>query len=297
MKRVLITGATGFVGRHAVGALCGAGFDVVAAGRAHPGDLGVTFIETDLLDARSRQDAVQRAAASHLLHLAWIADPGIYWRSPKNLDWSAATLDLLRGFQANGGVRAVMVGSCAEYRWGDERFTEGKTPCDPATLYGTAKDATRRMGLSFSRETGLSTAWARIFFLYGPGEKSGRLVFDAIAALRANLPFPTSHGRQRRDFLHVADVAGALVALLGSPVEGPVNIGSGEAAPVRDILDRLADLIGNKDRLLFGERPLAPGEPPTIEADTARLFGEVGFRPRFDLADGLADAIARTPPG
>lgn len=292
MKRVLLTGATGFVGRHAVAALLAADYEVCAVGRTDPAVEGVAFERADLLDAASRRRAASRARASHLLHLAWIADPGLYWRSPLNLDWAAASLDLLKTFHEAGGERAVMTGSCAEYAWGEARLTEGITPCRPATFYGTAKDSTRRMALAYAHEWGLSAAWARLFFLYGPGERSGRLVSDAIAALRADQPFPTSAGLQTRDFMHVHDTASALVALLDSGVAGPVNIGSGRAVAVREILDLLAARIGNGHCLLYGRRALGAGDPPVIEADVTRLYSDIGFRPRFDLAAGLADTIA-----
>ena len=294
MKRVLLTGASGFVGRHAARALSASGCEVWAVGRTNPFCEGVYFQRADLLDREERRHVVAVARASHLLHLAWIADPGIYWRSPMNLDWAAASLDLVKAFHEAGGARAVMVGSCAEYAWGADRFTEGVTSCRSATLYGTAKDATRRMALGYADEWGLSAAWARLFFMYGPGEKPGRLVSDAMAALRANTPFPTSAGLQKRDFLHVGDAAAALVALLGSGVTGPVNIGSGQAVAVREILDVLAARIGNKDCVRYGERALSAGDPLIIEADTRRLSSEVDFRPRYDLASGLADTIALT---
>jgi nucleoside-diphosphate-sugar epimerase len=291
VTRVLLTGATGFVGRHVLQTLVRHGYDVQVAGRHRP-DAPAGFIETDLLDAGARRAAVECANASHLLHLAWIADPGIYWRSPLNLDWAAASLDLVKHFHERGGVRAVIAGSCAEYQWGTARFQENVTSCRPATLYGSAKDATRRLVMAYAREAGLSAAWGRLFFLYGPGEKPGRLISDAIAALRDDRDLPTSQGFQRRDFLHVADVAGALVALLGRKVDGPVNIGSGEATAVRSILEALADRLGHRERLLYGGRPLGPGDPPVIEADPTRLFSEVGFRPRFNLASGLDDTIS-----
>ncbi len=138
---------------------------------------------------------------------------------------------------------------------------------------------------------GCRSAWARLFYLFGPGEDPGRLVAGAIATLAAGGTFATSHGRQRRDFLHVADAAAALAALLAGTVEGPVNIGSGAAVPVRRILDHLqARLGGHAD---FGARPLPPGEPDIIEADPTRLSSEVGFSPRFTLEQGLDDTIAR----
>ncbi|MDR3417136.1 MAG: NAD(P)-dependent oxidoreductase [Nevskia sp.] len=280
MTRVLVTGAHGFLGRHAVPALRAAGYAVwpVPAG-------------SDLLDPAVRRRVVAEAGASHLLHLAWIATPGVYWRAPANLDWVAASLDLLRLFGAAGGTRAVLAGSCAEYAWGPPRLAED-APCEPATLYGAAKDATRRLAMAYAREAGLSVAWARLFFLYGPGERPGRLVSDAIAALRAGEAFPTSVGSQRRDFLHVADAAQALVTLLGSAAMGAVNIGSGEAVTVRSLLGTLADRLGGRGLLQFGARPMAVGDPAVIEADVTRLSQETGFLPRFDLAAGLVDSIA-----
>ena len=96
---------------------------------------------------------------------------------------------------------------------------------------------------------------------------------------------------QRRDFLHSADVAGALVALLASPVEGAVNIGSGRAVALRDMIGQIAALLGGAGRVRLGARPRPDGDPALIEADVTRLAEEVGFRPRFDLQAGLVDVL------
>ena len=290
--RVLLTGAGGFVGQHVVSTLLAAGHEVHAIGRSRPPQSGIGFTAVDLLDPAARREAVNQTAASGLIHLAWVAEPGVYWHAPANLDWAAASVDLLRLFQDAGGTRAVMVGSCAEYAWGGPLLSEATTPCTPATLYGAAKDSTRRLAMAYARQTGLSLAWARLFFLYGPGERPGRLVSDAVTALRAGHAFPTSEGYQRRDYLHVGDAARALVALLDSAAEGPVNIGSGDAVSLRNLLEELAGQLGARPLLRFGARPRAVNDPPVIAADVTRLAAEVGFRPQFNLASGLADTIA-----
>lgn len=286
MKHVLVTGASGFVGRHACDALAGRGFTIHRVGRHGPGD------PVDLLQAEDRRRVIEAVRPSHLLHLAWDAEPGRYWTSATNLDWVAASLDLVRLFAACGGTRLVVAGTCAEYAWGAARFHEGTTPCRPATLYGAAKDGTRRILEAYAGTAGLSVAWGRLFYLYGPGEREGRLVADAARALLSGQTFPTSPGHQARDFLHVADAAGALCALLDGDVRGPVNIGSGMARPVRAVLDDLAALTGRPDLIAYGARPLGPNEPAVIEADIRRLRDEVGFRPRFDASSGLADTVA-----
>ena len=297
MKRVLLTGASGFIGSYAVAALAERGFDVHAVGRTAPDDGRVTFHRADLLDRREVRDVTRRLAATHLLHFAWHVEPGRFWDAPDNLDWAGATLLLLRAFAEAGGRRAVLAGSCAEYEWGGERLVEGVTPGAPATLYGVAKNATRQIAEAYVATAGLSLAWGRIFFLYGPGEKPGRLVSAAIAALRSGQAFPTTEGRQRRDFLHVADVAGGFAALLDSDVRGAVNIASGTAVPVRSILEEIAQLIGGAALLRFGSKPSMQGDPPIIEASARRLADEVGYSPRFDLASGLRDTVANSRTG
>jgi nucleoside-diphosphate-sugar epimerase len=291
VKRVLVTGATGFVGAQVLTLLRQRGFEVHAIGRQAPADSSITFHAADLLDPAGVGQALATSGATHLLHLAWYAEPGLYWRSPLNLDWVAGSLHLARRFAAAGGRRMVVAGTCAEYAWGAPLFVENETPCRPATLYGCCKDALHRLLGAFSPTVPLSLAWGRVFFLYGPGEKPGRLVSDAVNALLAGRTFPTSHGRQRRDFMHVADVAGAFAALLDSDVEGPVNIGSGTAVPVRDVLEEVARFTGGADLIAFGARALAPDEPATIEASVKRLHDDIGFRPKYDLSQGIAQTV------
>ena len=285
--RALVTGGSGFIGRHAIPALQARGFEVHTLGRtALP---GIPHHAADLLDPASVSAGVAAAGASHLLHLAWYVEPGIYWRSLRNLDWLGASLHLVQEFAAHGGTRLVGAGTCAEYEWGSPRLVEDETPCRPATLYGASKAALGQLLLAAADAAGLSVAWGRVFYLYGPGEGPGRLVSGAIETLARGGTFATSHGRQRRDFLHVADAAAAFAALLASGVRGAVNIGSGTAVPVRHILETLAAAIG-RGQVEFGARPLPQSEPDTIEASTARLR-LTGFAPRIGLVAGLQATI------
>jgi nucleoside-diphosphate-sugar epimerase len=292
MKRFLLTGATGFIGVRAAAALRARGYEIHAVGRTAPRDETVKFHRCDILDVEATRANVAGVEATHLLHLAWDVTTGRYWAAPENLDWVSASLHLVKAFAAAGGKRAVFAGTCAEYQWGAPRFLETETPCVPATLYGASKDALRRLVEAYGATAGLSIGWGRIFYPFGPGEKSGRLVSDAIGSLLSGRSFPTSHGCQQRDYIHVDDVAGAFGALVDSDVRGAVNIGSGRAVPVRSILDTISRITGNAECLRFGERALPDSEPDVIEADTTRLVHEVGFEPKFDLAAGLADTVA-----
>ncbi len=290
--KVLVTGLSGFIGRQTAPTLLARGFDVVGVGVDDPPpELDAAYETVDLMNARAVEDVLNRHRPTHLLHLAWTTSPGEYWTSPENLDWVAASLHLIRRFQSAGGRRVVVAGSCAEYDWGGEMCHEAHTPLRPATLYGVCKNSLRQVLGAFSRQTGLSHAWGRVFFLYGPHENPTRLVASVITHLLRGEEARTTHGGQLRDLLHVEDVAGGLVALLASEVEGAVNIASGEAVSLKKVTRTIARLLGREDLLLPGAIAAREEEPPQILADVTRLKHEVGFTPRFSLEDGLSETI------
>jgi nucleoside-diphosphate-sugar epimerase len=291
VKRVLLTGGSGFIGRNVIAPLQERGFEIHAIGRRTPGE-AVIFHEADLLDPIATAAAVQSAGCSHLMHLAWSVPPGKYWQAPGNLDWVAASIGLVRCFVEAGGTRAIVAGTCAEYDWSAPRLSEGETPYIPNGLYGASKDALRRLLFAYAETASWSLAWGHVFFLYGHGEASGRLVSDAARALLSGTPFDTTEGTQRRDFMYVSDVANAFVAIMSSEVRGPVNIGTGTAIPVRNVLEEIGRQLGRVELLRFGARPLAPSEPKMIGADCDRLNRAVGFTPRFTLEAGISSTLA-----
>ena len=243
MRRVLLTGATGFVGRHIPSQLVDRGFEVHTLGRrggCDSIDQGLIAHVADLFDTVSVRSIVRSVAPTHLLHLAWETAPGKFWSSFNNLDWVAASVNLFRAFLDAGGRRAVFAGTCAEYQWIDAPLTEATTPSRPTTLYGSCKNALREIVTAAGNEAHATVSWGRVFFLYGPDEKPGRLVRDVIDGLLAGRRVETTWGTQKRDFLHVEDAASAFVALLDSDVSGIVNIGSGEAVTVRHIVETIA---------------------------------------------------------
>ncbi|MFM7242921.1 MAG: NAD-dependent epimerase/dehydratase family protein, partial [Planctomycetaceae bacterium] len=216
-RRVLVTGGCGFIGRQTVAPLLDRGFEVCLAGRSPPsadmaaqvGASGgrLSHHIVDLLDHDAASALVARTSPTHLLHLAWDTRHGIFWTSAENDRWVDASSRLLEAFVECGGTRCVAAGTCVEYAPADSPLAEAKAAVGATTPYGTAKLAFRAKLVEAANQHGLSTAWGRVFHLFGPYEQPARLVPAAITSLLAGRPFAATAGRQIRDYSSVIDVA------------------------------------------------------------------------------------------
>jgi len=300
MMRVLVTGASGFIGRQTLAPLLGRGCEVHAVS-SRPAPAGNDFPRAlhwhsaDILDAVQMRALMEQLKPQALLHMAWYVEPGKYLESPRNLDWAAASLELLRAFQQHGGKRVVLAGTCFEYGPSEAPLHELRSALAPATLYATCKHGLRLMMERFAANTGLSAAWGRIFYLYGRHEAPQRLVPAVIGAhLRGEAPRITA-GERVLDFMHVADVGAAFAALLSSDVRGAVNIATGQGVAIHELAKQIAAEMGREMPPANLGTPNSPppskSEPAHIVADVSRLRDEVGFRPAYSLQAGLRDAI------
>jgi len=258
-------------------------------GRTPPTVPGVVAHMGDLHDRDFVANVIVGVRPSHLLHLAWYTEHGRFWQSAENLRWLSTSLDLVRAFTIAGGKRVVIAGTCAEFAMSASPISETRTPRQPTSVYGTSKAALREVVTAFAREHRLSFAWGYLYFLYGPNESPQRLVPSVIRSVLRGTEARCTAGTQIRDFLHAADAGAAFAALLLSDVEGGVNIASGQAVAIAEMAMRAATAAGDAGLLRLGAVPMNPADPPSIVADTGRLFSEVGWRPRVALDDGLRD--------
>lgn len=289
--KVLVTGASGFLGRYVLAALDHRGIATVEAGRHRPLDLGErAFIEMDLLAATGLDAQVQASGATHLLHLAWYVEHGRYWTSPLNPQWAEATRRLVEACSKAGFQGMVLAGTCAEYDWSHGTCREDATPLNPSTLYGTCKDAARRAAMAICAQQQIPCAWGRVFLPFGAGENPHRFIPALMDVFRGRrLPFGID-APAARDFLHASDVAEGFLTLLVEQAAGDYNICSGSPVQVGFLACELARLLDADPTAVLDLSGGRVGDPPLLVGDNRKLHS-LGWRPLLTLQQGLARTL------
>lgn len=293
-RRLLLTGGTGFIGRAVLDRLLEGGWDVLALYGSRTPELRHPRLEWrrfDLLraDAEDMKVALAGESLSHCIHTAWYTNHADYLVHEVNREWLSASLRLRSAFEGAGGRRFVALGTCIEY---DSRAAsegpcrEDVTPLRPDTLYGECKEA-----LFHALEArGGDFAWARIFFVYGPGDRDGRLVPHILSTFARGEAAGPKTGGLRRDYIHVEDLAGQLARIAAGGVKGAINTGTGAAVSISEIFETAATLHGRPE-LAETNAETGIGQPLLIEADLTKFRAEVGEPETRSLRDGLAGLI------
>jgi nucleoside-diphosphate-sugar epimerase len=283
-----VTGAAGFIGRRVVARLAGAGAKVVALDRLpQPAGFpaGVEYIRGEL----NEFPAVEKGYI--LVHLAWNMDRA----DPKAQAASAADFIRLLGIQDWHGV--VGLGSAEEYGEREGRLSEHMAPGHKLSAYGQAKSEACQALAAWAREPGRHAVWLRPFIAYGPGQRGSMAIPYARQCVQARQRAEFSEGGQRRDFVHVDDVAEGIAqaALRVAELETPFaicNLGCGVPVRLRDVLERIALKTGAQDRFVFGARPMRANEPKEQYADVAAAGRWLGWRARISWEQGI-DAMCQ----
>lgn len=274
MKKILVTGLSGFIGSHVEDYLIEKGYEILAVStKERTNTRNITWYKCNLLDENETTEFLQKTKPAYLLHLAWDVTPGEYMESPKNLSWLNASKHLLNNFKENGGKRAVIAGTQLEY--------------NSNALYPAAKKAL----LEFLEDLEISSAEGRIFYLFGENENPRRLVPYIINSFLNKEEICYQNPDKILDLMYVKDVAKAFVELLDSEVQGVVDIGTGEGIKIKDLATKIAKLIENKEFVGFISLDKKINEIGAIIADNTRLKNEVGFSPEFNIYNAIKKII------
>jgi dTDP-6-deoxy-L-talose 4-dehydrogenase (NAD+) len=270
MRRILITGATGFVGRQVLLQVAKLNLSVtlIVRGPKIESFREIPAVDTiigtnDLFAETTAWWANAFQGIDTVIHLAWDVEPTKYLYSLKNIDCLQGTLAMAQGAVIAGVRRIIGIGTCFEY---DLNYCSLsiETPLKPLTPYAGAKAAVFTALSNWLPSQSVEFVWCRLFYLYGEGEDVRRLVPNLRSKLAAGEKVELSSGTQIRDYLDVS-VAGRLIADIAiGTVQGPINICSGIPITVKQLAEKIADEYGRRDLLNFSARKEDLFNPPIV---------------------------------
>ena len=289
-QKILLTGASGFIGSQVLAELLRRGHEVHAL--VHSGELpeqrGLTVHRLDLLDAAAVESFMAEQQFTHLLHLAWYVGTKCQMND-LNINWLVASLKLLLSFVHHGGEHFLGTGTCSEYEYKYGFMREDSTPTNSDTLYGNAKNSLYRTARIFCTQHNVHFQWTRIFNCYGPEENSKRLISSVILSCLRGEEVRVSHCMNFLDYLHVGDTARGIADVFESELTGAVNICSGKPVQLRSIVKHIVELTGFRGKIQWGAVPAA-FDNEIVVGDNHKLRS-IGWQPQYGLINGLQDTI------
>ena len=270
MSTVLLTGATGFVGRHIHRHLITNGHDVRTVLRpgsssrlAMPVPSGKITETPDLFAEDQDWWARVCEGVDAVIHSAWYVEPRHYLDSPENAVCVAGSLELARGATKAGVKHFVGIGTCMEYRLPSAQL-HIDAPVGPSNFYSICKLGLYHMLREWHGLHDVLFSWCRIFYLYGEGEHPDRLVPYLRRSLAAGEVAKLSSGDQLRDYLDVSDAGAMIAGIVDTGQAGVINICSGEQTTIRAFVESIAHEYGRPDLLAFGARSVPGIDPQSV---------------------------------
>ena len=242
----------------------------------------------NLMDTEAVNKFLKEHHFENLIHLAWYVGPKCHVHD-LNLDWTLATLNLLKNFKENGGKRFAGAGTISEYEYKYGYLLEDETPTSPKTLYGESKNSIYKIANVYCKQNGIEFKWPRIFNLYGPAEKSQRLMPSVINSCLKGEDVKVSDCLKFQDYLHVKDTACGIVNVFESDIQGAVNICSNKPVQLRTIVEKIAELTNFKGKILWGAIPAAFGDEVVVGNN--EKLKSTGWSQKYSLEEGLKETI------
>ena len=288
-RTFLVTGATGFIGRHVVAQLLQQNLHVIAISRTAQGliaNKNLDHVALDLHDEKAVTDFFENHQPSHLIHLAWEATPGLFWHSSENFKWLSSSITLLDQFITSGGKTATLAGTCAEYKWANEILYEDTSPLNPTTKYSASKHAFHTVAKVVGKDINL--IWGRIFLPYGPDEDKNKLISHIAQEIRAGREPSFQTPGRAVDFIHVEDVAAALIALSQTNTSDSFNICSGQAVTPIEIAQTIIPILGKESLAkTFNQQRNTTKITSRVQGSSKKLDEIYPPNQRRTLEDGL----------
>ena len=275
VRRTLVTGAGGFIGRHLLTALSKRGDQVLALSRS----------TGSLFDSAWLEATLQSFRPTHLVHLAWTATPGLFWEDPANDAWATMSEGLVAMAITAGVSHIVAMGTSAEYVWDGRQCDESTTPILPASAYGKAKAEFHAAARPLCEAAEIPLTWLRLFFPYGPGEPAEKFLSGMIASARTTSQIVLRDPARRLDLIHIDDVIAAIGRVLDLGYDGALNVAVGRGVMLRDLAVIVAAATMHRGTVrIVEEVPSMPA--PHVIAHVERLRS-LGWDPKRELIESV----------
>ncbi len=282
--RILLTGASGFLGRALLPELLQTGNGLTLLNRK-PTGLGIHEI---VAPPENWHHAVKGLHFDICIHMAWIAAPGVYLTSSENPDLAEASGKLAEALYADGLSHFLGIGTCLEYAAGQTNAcSEHLTPLEPVSPYAVAKNQARDLIATAANRRGASYTWARLFYPYGPGEHPRRIPSTFLATLMKGETLDLLTPDSAKDWIEISDVVSAVRHLaLDCAPQREINIGTGIGTKVRGLAECAAEITGADRGLIRSATTQASDRYRYHVADISKLLS-TGWKPSIDIHAGL----------
>lgn len=288
-KKLLLTGATGLIGKELIEPLKQLNFDIYAiTTRNNHSNNDINWLKGNLFDTHNIKEIIEEVKPKYLLNMAW-ATTDDYLTSDINYDFLNAGINLLKYFKDNGGKRAVFAGTCFEYKFKNEPLKEFDELDTNKTVYSFCKNKLHEIAEYFCYINNISFGYGRIFYVFGRNENKNRLAGMIIDKLLHDEQVIIKSGCLLKDYMYSKDIAGAFAKFLDSEVEGTVNICTGSAISVHDFAIEIGKTLNKENLIIFKDE--SSNQPPIIVGDNTRLMKEVKYDIKYSLQEAIDDIL------
>lgn len=291
MKKVVVTGANGFLGSYLTQQMVLEEIEVYAIVRSHEKakqrfkeNIYIHIIELDMKDISQLVNLIPKPI-DVFYHLAWNGERNAFEEQTNNIHYAVEALEVAAKL---GCKKFICTGSQAEYGIYQTKTDEATLP-NPNTAYGVAKLAACYLTRFRSEQLGIEWIWARVFSVYGKNDNPKALIPYLVKTLKAGDSPKVSAGLQQWDFLHGNDAADALIALAQTDVaQGIYHVASGNSRPLRYFIETVRDIIAPEQTIQYD----------TVTSGGVELFTSIdkikkmtGWNPKFKFFDGIYDIL------
>lgn len=275
-KKIILTGATGLIGKEVLPLLKKEGFDILA----------LSSKNCNLFNKDEIDNVFNEFKPEYLLNFAWCTT-GNYLTSDLNYKFVDAGMNMLKAFNRNSGRRAVFAGTCFEYKFKNAPLKENDE-LNPLTIYAKCKVELFKQATEYCIQNGISFGWGRIFYVYGKNENEKRLTPYIINNLKNNNPVEIKCGQLIKDYMYTKDIAAAFVKFLCSNTQGALNICTGKGISLAAYATTIAKKLDKTEYLTIKNEETS--QPPVILGDNSKLK-QIGFIHQYNFENALDEII------